>query len=62
MAPPLWWETEDRRPLINVLVEVNVDDNRLAIQSRIIGDYPKEQISEKMIEDDLFNQISRYLQ
>ena len=56
------WQTEDRRPLINVRVEVNVDDNRIAIQARIIGDYPKEQISEKMIEDDLFNQISRYLQ
>ena len=56
------WQTEDRRPIINVSVDVNVDDNRIAIQARIIGDYPKEQISEKMIEDDLFNQISRYLQ
>ncbi len=56
------WQTEDRRPIINVRVDVNVDDNRIAIQARIIGDYPKEQISEKMIEDDLFNQISRYLQ
>ena len=56
-----WWQAEDRRPIINVRVEVNVDDNRIAIQARIIGDYPKEQISEKMIEDDLFDQISRYL-
>ncbi len=55
------WQTEDRRPIINVRVDVNVDDNRIAIQARIIGDYPKEQISEKTIEDDLFDQISRYL-
>ncbi len=39
-----------------------MDDNLIAIQARIIGDYPKEQISEKMIEDDLFDRISRYLE
>ena len=55
------WQTKDRRPIINVRVDVIVDDNRIAIQARIIGDYSKEQISEKMIEDELFDQISRYL-
>ena len=55
------WQTKDRRPIVNVRVDVIVDDNRIAIQARIIGDYPKEQISEKMIEDDLFDQISQYL-
>ena len=56
------WQGEDRRPLIIVSVNVQVNDNRIAIKASIIGDYPKEQISEKIIEDDLFNQISRYLQ
>ena len=56
-----WWQEEDKRPIINVSVNIKVDDNRIAIQARIIGDYPKEQISEKIIEDDLFDQISRYL-
>ena len=56
------WQGEDRRPLISVSVNVQVNDNRIAIKASIIGDYPKEQISEKIIEDDLFNQISRYLQ
>ena len=56
------WQAKDKRPIINVSVDVKVDDNRIAIQAHIIGDYPKEQISEKMIEDDLFDQILRYLQ
>lgn len=56
-----WWQAEDPRPIINVLVDIFVGDNSIAIQARIIGDYLKEQISEKMIEDDLFDQISRYL-
>jgi hypothetical protein len=56
------WQAEDKRPIINVSVAVEVDDNRIVIQARIIGDYPKEQISEKIIEDDLFDQISHYLQ
>jgi len=56
-----WWQEEDKRPIINVSVNIKVDDNRIAIQSHIIGNYPKEQISEKIIEDDLFDQISRYL-
>ena len=56
-----WLKAEDKRPIINVSVDVRVDDNRIAIRARIIGDYPKEQISEKIIEDDLFDQISRYL-
>ena len=55
------WQTKDKRPIIDVSVDVKVDDNRIAIRARIIGDYPKEQISEKIIEDDLFDQISRYL-
>lgn len=55
------WQAEDRGPIINVLVDVIVDENRIAIEARIIGDYLKEQISEKIIEDDLFDQISRYL-
>jgi len=55
------WQTEDKRPIINVSVAVEVDDNRIVIQARIIGDYPKEQISEKIIEDDLFDQVARYL-
>jgi hypothetical protein len=58
----LKWGMEDKRPIIDVLVEVRVDENRIAINARILGDYPKEQISEKMIEDDLLNQISRYLE
>jgi len=56
-----WLKAEDKRPIINVSVDIKVDDNRIAIQARIIGDYPKEQISEKIIEDDLFDQILRYL-
>ncbi len=56
------WQAEDKRPIVDVSVDVKVDDNLIAIQARIIGDYPKEQISEKMIEDDLFDQISRYLE
>ena len=56
-----WWQVEDRRPIISVSVDVEVDDNRIVIQAHIVGDYPKEQISEKIIEDDLFDQISRYL-
>jgi len=56
------WQAEDKQPIINVSVDVKVDDNWIAIQVHIIGDYPKEQISEKMIEDDLFDQILRYLQ
>ena len=55
------WQAEDKRSIINVSVDIKVDDNRIAIRARIIGDYPKEQISEKIIEDDLFDQISRYL-
>jgi len=55
------WQTEDKRPIIKVSVEVDVDDNMISIHARIIGDYPKEQISEKTIEDDLFDQISLYL-
>ena len=56
-----WLKAEDKRPIIDVSVDVEVDDNRIAVQARIVGDYPKEQISEKIIEDDLFDQISRYL-
>ena len=55
------WQAEDKRPIVDVSVDVQVDDNRIVIQARIIGDYPKERISEKIIEDDLFDQISRYL-
>jgi len=55
------WQKKDQRPIINVRVDVIVNDNRIAIQACISGDYREEQISEKMIEDDLFDQISRYL-
>ena len=58
----LRWTTEDKRPIIKVTVDVKVDDNWIAVQVRILGDYPKEQISERMIENDLFNQISHYLE
>ena len=57
-----WLKAEDKRPIIKVSVDVKVDDNRIAIQARIIEEYPKEQISEKVIEDDLFDRISRYLE
>jgi len=56
------WQAEDKRPIINVSVDVKVDDNRIAIHALIIGDYPKDRISEKIIEEGLFNQISHYLQ
>ena len=56
-----WLQEEDKRPIIDVSVNVRVDNNRIAVHAHIVGDYPKEQISEKMIEDDLFDQISRYL-
>lgn len=56
-----WLKAEDQRPIIDVKVNVRVDDNWIAIKARIIGDYPKEQISVKAIESDLFEQISRYL-
>jgi hypothetical protein len=56
------WQTEDKRPIINVSVDVKVDDSRITIHALIIGDYPKDRISEKMIEEGLFNQISHYLQ
>ena len=56
------WQEEDTRPVIKVSVNIKVDDNWITIKANITGDYPKEQISERMIEDDLFNQISRYLE
>ncbi|MBC8247836.1 MAG: hypothetical protein H8E81_09640, partial [Deltaproteobacteria bacterium] len=34
------WQAEDKRSIINVSVDIKVDDNRIAIQARIIGDYP----------------------
>ena len=53
---------EDIRPIINVAVDIQADDNRLLIRPRLFGDYPKAQISERMIADDLFDQIARYLE
>ena len=53
---------EDVRPIIRVAVDVQADDNRLLIRPRLFGDYPKAQISERMIADDLFDQIVRYLE
>ena len=58
----LKWGMEDKRPIIDVSVDARVDDNRIAVTARILGEYPKEQISEKMIEDDLLDQILRYLE
>ncbi len=52
---------EDRRPVINVSVDIRISENRVAIEAKIHGDYPKDQITEEMIETDLFHQISRYL-
>lgn len=52
---------EDVRPVINVSIDVKTDDNWILIQTRIFGDYPKDRISERIIENDLFDQISRYL-
>ena len=52
---------EDRRPIINVSVDIRISENRVAIKAKIHGDYPKDQVTEEMIETDLFHQISRYL-
>ena len=52
---------KDTRPIITVSVDVKVEENRISIGSSIIGDYPREQISEEIIEDDLFNRILQYL-
>lgn len=52
---------EDERPIITVSIDVAADENLIFIQAHIIGKYPKKQISERMIQDDLFDQISRYL-
>ena len=52
---------EDERPLINLSIDVKTDQYVISIRAHIIGNYPKEQISERMIEDDLFDQVARYL-
>jgi len=53
---------EDSRPLIHVAVAVTVADNRISIRAVIEGDYPKNQVSPAIIEDDLYAQIVRYLE
>lgn len=53
---------EDTRPLIHVAVAVAVEDNRISIRAAIKGDYPKNQVSPAIIEDDLYDQIVRYLE
>jgi hypothetical protein len=52
---------EDRRPIINVSVNIRISENRVAIKAKIHGGYPKNLVTEEMIETDLFHQISRYL-
>jgi hypothetical protein len=53
---------KDNRPILYVSVTVFVDHNRIAIRATIDGDYPKDQVSPKKIEDDLFGQIETYLE
>ena len=52
---------EDTRPIIHVSVAVKVEDEKIYIHADIIGDYPRDKISQEIIEDDLFAQISGYL-
>jgi hypothetical protein len=53
---------KDNRPILHVAVFVSVDLNRISIRATIDGDYPKDQISPKMIEDDLFDRIAQYME
>jgi len=53
---------KDNRPILHVSVAISVDHNRISIRATIDGDYPKDQISPKMIEDDLFARIAQYLE
>ena len=53
---------KDNRPILHVSVALSVDHNRISIRATIDGDYPKDQISPKMIEDDLFDRIVQYLE
>lgn len=53
---------KDTRPILHVSVDISVDHNRISICATIDGDYPKDQISPKMIEDDLFDRIAQYLE
>jgi len=41
--------------------DIYVSENTLSIKANIHGTYPEEKASEKIIENDFFNQISRYL-
>ena len=52
---------QDTRPIIHVGVSVAVDHNRISIRATIQGEYPEDQVSPAVIEDDLFDQIAQYL-
>lgn len=52
---------EDTRPILHVAVAIAVDDNRISVRAAIEGEYPKDQVSPAIIEDDLFDQIAQYL-
>ena len=53
---------KDNRPILHVSVAISVGRNRISIRATIDGDYPKDQISPKTIEDDLFDRIAQYLE
>jgi hypothetical protein len=52
---------EDTRPIINVSVDIRIEENIVMIRATIHGEYPEDQVTEKMIETDLLDQISRYV-
>ncbi len=56
------WKKKDTRPLIDVSVVVGVKNDWMAVRAHIIGNYPKDQISGKIIEEDLLKQFSWYLE
>jgi hypothetical protein len=53
---------KDNRPILHVSVSISVELKRILIRATIDGDYPKDQISPKMIEDDLFDRIVQYME